>query len=379
MSATLDDLLANELGKTETTADTTATTETTTVTETEGAASTTETKVEEAAKGENELVESTEVTATPDEVETTSTEQTTTTAPKTFEEELKLRLGLQSEDDVKNLQSELKQFKERNTLGTLLDKLTAQGVAPETVIAYHKMDLDAKNPDGTFKVADRSALDLQMQLKYPTLSTEQREALLDEKYGDENNPAGQAKQTIDAAEARKALMEEKGKVLDVSKPAESFESKQAKDLQTSELARVKTWQETPKVKEIVSGLNKIGQKLQIPDFGDTNMPVGKSFDFTHKINPADAAKVEESLRVAAIQQGFDVNDTQAIESLRVMGENIYRLQNQDKIINDVAKQVASYMRKQENIKYHGGKQTGLTTSIDATKGADRYEATIMNM
>lgn len=339
---------------------------------------------EPAADIDTDLKEVTE-TASTEKVATEAATTETKVATPTFEEQLR-ELGFTSADEAKAAKAELQQLKERNTLGTLLDKLTGTGVSPETVIAYHKLDLQAKTDAGAFKIGDRQVLDLQLQLKYPSLTNEQRSSMLDEKYGSMDaedgafSQAGQGRQVIDATTARQELMAEKAKVLDVKQAGESFESVKNKEFEVAETARVKTWEATPKIKEITDAMQKIGQKISFPILGEDNKPIAKSFEFEHKIAPEAASKIEQSLRVMAINNGLDPSDAKSFESLKSAAENIYFLQNKEAIINDAVKRTSSYFHKYIATTYHGGKETGVTRGAGAgNKDNARLEATMANM
>lgn len=344
----------------------------------------------EAPTTETELTEVVETPASTEEAAKTESQKPTeeVAVTKSFEEQLR-ELGFTSADEAKATKEKLKQLEERNTLGTLLDKLTAQGVDAETVIRYQKLDLTAKNGDGTPKVSDRHVLELQLQLKHPSLTSEQRNAMLDEEYGSQNTedanfgtPAQQGRQTIAATKAREELMAEKAKVLDVKQASESFETIKAKDFEVKETARVKEWESNSKVKEIASSIATIGKKISFGVFGEDNKPVSKNFNFTHRVDQNDVVAVEESLRVAAINEGLDPADPKSFEYLKGMGENIYKLQKFDKIIDDVVRQNTSYWHKYIATTYHGAKPTGLTPNQGASGGdkqTERIEASMARM
>lgn len=282
------------------------------------------------------------------------------------------KLGVKNEDEIQARFSELQTLKESKTLGKLIDELSAKGVDPITAVTFSKLDIDKLSP------ADKIAWDYKM--KYPSLSEEGISALITKEYGDETDAAGQAKMIIDSAKAEQSLKEQKAKVLDPT-PQPKYEDVKAKESEQAEVKRVESWKSTPKVKELLTSLNKIEQKVSFSSMGE-DKPVNKTFNFSYPIPKQDVENMEGTLRGIAIQQGLDPNDATSMETLRGAARNLYLIQNSDKIMASLANTVASQFHKEIALRYHNSQPQRGGVHIDTGKTSEkdkRLEATIQTL
>lgn len=358
---------------TETPADT-ATTETTPVeTPAEVVVETTPAGNEEANANDSTLTEVAEA-ATTDQPATPPSEET---KPETKNDSpfdtLFQKLNVKSEDEILAKLSELETIKGKNTLGKLIDTLGEKGIDPLTAVTFHKLDVDK------LSAKEKVAWDTKMQ--HPNLTDEQIDALVDEEYGDETNLAQQAKLVIAGDAAAKRLSEQKAKILDPTMAAKENEVKQ-KEFEQAEAKRVSEWTKTPKLKELLTNLNKIEEKVSFSTFGE-DKPVNKSFNFAYTIPKEGIEKVEASLRQIAIANGLDPNDQKSIEQLKPAAENLYWLENKANVLRSLANTVASQLHKEYSLKYNNSNPNrGGGVFIDTGKKSEkdlRLEATINNL
>lgn len=372
MADNIQEILNDVFTKAPETPTETATTETTPV-------ETTATEVIETPEVVNEEATVNESTLT-EVVETPTSESTATVVTETPEvknesplDSLYQKLGVKSEDEIRERLSELQTIKEKNTLGKLIDTLAEKGIDPVTAVTFHKLDVDK------LSAKDKIAWDTKMQ--HPNLTDEQIGALIDEEYGDETNLAQQAKLVIAGDAAGKRLSEQKVKILDPTLASKENELKQA-EFEQNEAKRVNEWKSTPKVKELIASLNKIEEKVSFSTFGE-DKPVNKSFNFAYQIPKGGLEKVETSLRQIAIANGLDPNDSKSMEQLKPMAENLYWLENKSNVLKSLANTVASQLHKEYSVKYNNATPTrGSGVMIDTgkkTEAEKRLEATIQNL
>jgi len=279
------------------------------------------------------------------------------------------KLNVKGEDEILERLNELQSLKESKTLGKLIDDLSAKGVDPVTAITFHNLDIEKLSPK------ERIAWNTKMQ--HPTLSDDQISALIEEEYGDDTNLAQQAKLTIAGEAAGKELAERKVKVLNPTLANNENAAKQ-KEAEQVEAKRVEAWKSTPKIKEVLSTVGKINQKVTFSTFGE-DKPVNKSFDFSYQIPKEGLADVEAALRNIAVAQGMDPNAPESYAALNEAAVNIFKIQNFEKAISSAFNTAASHFHKENAQRYHNANPNRGGVGIDTGKktGADaRVEATI---
>lgn len=373
MADTIQDILNERFA---TTPETTATT---TTTATEQPTTTTEEVIETPPAVNEEGNNETNLTELSEDVVTTTTdtpavtETPTETKVESNYELLLKKLGVANEDEISARFTELQTIKESKTLGRLIDDLQAKGIDPITAVTFSKLDVD--------KLSAKDAIAWNTKMQHPTLTDEQVSALIDEEYGDENNVAQQAKLVIAGENAKKILAEQKVKILDPTLANKENELKQA-EIAQMEAKRVEDWKVTPKVKEVLSTLNKIEQKVSFSTFGE-DKPVNKSFNFSYQIPKEGLAEVENALRNVGIAQGLDPNSTESVATLKAMAENLYWIQNKDKVLASLANTVASHLHKEAAVRFHNSnpnKGGGVFLDTGKQSVADkRLEATIQSL
>lgn len=314
----------------------------------------------------------TEVADTPESV--TETPAVTVTEPEVKNDSpldtLLKKLGVQNEDEISARFTELQTIKEKNTLGKLIDSLSEKGIDPITAVTFHKLEVD--------KLSPKDAIAWNMKMQHPELSDEQIEGMIDEQYGDDTNPAQQGKLVIAGSDAKKQLSEQKVKILDPTLANKENELKQA-EFEQAEAKRVSNWKESPKVKEVISTLNKIEQKVSFSTFGE-DKPVNKSFNFSYQIPKEGLAEIETALRNVGIAQGWDADAPETATALKQTAENLYWINNKDKVLASLANTVASHFHKEAAVRFHNSnpnKGGGVFIDTGKKSAADqKLEATI---
>lgn len=357
-------------GKSEAQADT-ATTETTPATETAAEVIETSAVVTEETNNESSFTEVTEeVTTKP--ATTVTTEATPETKVESPIDTLIQKLGVKNVEEISERLTELQAIKEKNTLGKLIDESIEKGIDPITAITFHKLDVNA--------LAPKEKIAWNMKMEHPTLTDEQISALIEEEYGDESNLAQQAKLAIAGEAAGKALAEQKRAILDPVATNKEAVAKQ-QELNLAEEKRVAEWKSTPKVKEILSTLGKIEQKVTFSTHGE-DKPVNKTFNFAYQIPKDGLEEIESALRNVGVAQGLDPNAPESAAHLKQMAENLYWIQNKGKVMASLANTIASHFTKEQAQKFHNASPNKGGVFIDTGKQTvadQRLEATIKNL
>lgn len=370
MADTIDEILNERFNTPTETQTETATTETTT------AEQETTTEVQAEVAPQEEQVEETatisEITEpeTPSETATPAATETTTAEPQndTPLQTLFQKLGVKDEVELESRITELQSLRNKNTLGKLIDDLAAKGVDPLTAVTFHNLDIDKLSPH------DKIAWETKM--RYPQLSDDKINALIEEAYGDGTDLAKAARLDIDSANAAKSLAEMKSKVLD---PTPIQQTNVVSEEEKAEAARIDAWTKTEKVKEVLGGFNKIEEKLSFSTFGEGKL-ANKSFNYAYPVSQKDALALEQDVRTMAIANGLDPNAPESATELREMAKNLYFVRNKETILKSVASTVASQLHKEYALKFNNsetrttGAQIGTGSSL--SEKDKRLEATI---
>jgi len=331
--------------------------------------------VTETVVTETPVIESqAELTEVADEpiVEPTAATQTPTFS---FEEEFTKKFGKpvnEFEQEYQALQVSANNAKkyEADNFVKLYD-LLQKGVPSETLVKFATLDVS--------KLDARAKVDLELELSHPTLSKEQRDAVIDKRYSlsplaeDEDRLAGEAQMIMDAKSAEAKINELRGQAL--TPQVQTQEASQA-ELQQLEEQRVNAWNNDKKLAEIAKTETKLSVPLSYSAFGADNKVGNKKFEFNYKFTEQDTAEIAQYAKEMAINFNVQHNEA-AYQELVQSAKNRYMIQNFGKIISSAVSTATSKLHEEYSRIYNSPRPSGGEQPINTNNGAkSRQEATI---
>lgn len=212
-------------------------------------------------------------------VEATSVE--TTVSQPQFNEEQYLRdnFGLSKEELAVKLKAE-QQYKTDE--GRLFDELRSKGVSRETIFRVAFAD--------TSQMSELDKVKLDYQIKYPSLTEEKLNAVLEGKYHlgefatEQDKLRGSAQLTIDAQEADATIAAHKATELAPNNSRVSEES------QAIERSRIEQWGKSGAKQNVLNSVQKVPVKIAVELHGAQGLEK-KNFNFDFKLSEADQKAV----------------------------------------------------------------------------------------
>jgi len=255
---------------------------------------------------------------------------------KNADEVLSLKTNFQemkAEYDKMKAQSEVSPF--ANPLAERLNGLLKENAPVPAIMNFIKLqsiDLDT--------IPDSQAIREKMQIEYPTLTSEEIDAQMQDQYGEMGEDAAQnakvsAKLKIAAQEAKKWLQEQKVATTNPEQEAKAQEQKAKAEQFQQNWARM-----AEQISESDNNLSFAVNKREVG--GDY------SFEFKPSIKPEDQAEISKMLTAYAVNNNIPLTE----DGLRVLSEykqhllfNIYREEFLAEMAADVhASTVESFVR-----------------------------------